>query len=161
MVEEGLITDSQLQEALRTQRELDIYKPVGQILVDQKAISAKQLNLFLDNRQKRARLGEILLMSKIITGEQLEIALGYQKTTGLPLGEMLIKLNYMNEETMRQALCKHLNIPYIDLDKFTIDAALRKLINKSYAKNNRVVPLANLGNTITLAMEDPTDTAVV
>jgi type IV pilus assembly protein PilB len=161
MVEEGLITDSQLQEALRTQRELDVYKPVGQILVDQKAISAKQLNLFLDNRQKRARLGEILLKSKIITGEQLEIALGYQKTTGLPLGEMLIKLNYMNEETMRQALCKHLNIPYIDLDKFTIDPALRKLINKSYAKNNRVVPLANLGNTITLAMEDPTNTAVV
>ncbi len=95
MVEEGLITDSQLQEALRTQRELDIYKPVGQILVDQKAISAKQLNLFLDNRQKRARLGEILLKSKIITGEQLEIALSYQKTTGLPLGEMLIKLNYL------------------------------------------------------------------
>jgi type II secretory ATPase GspE/PulE/Tfp pilus assembly ATPase PilB-like protein len=161
MVEEGLITDSQLQQALRTQYGLDVYKPVGQILVDQKAISAKQLNLFLDNHQKRARLGEILLKSKIITGEQLEIALGYQKTTGLPLGEMLIKLNYMNEETMRQALCKHLNIPYIDLDKFTIDPALRKLINKSYAKNNRVVPLANLGNTITLAMEDPTNTAVV
>src|SRR5919109_1779351 len=161
MVEEGLVTDSQLQEALRTQRELDIYKPVGQILVDQKAISAKQLNLFLDKRQKRARLGEILLKSKIITGEQLEIALSYQRTTGLPLGEMLIKLNYINEETMRQALCKHLNIPFIDLDKFMIEPSLRKLINKSYAKNNRIIPIANLGNTMTIAMEDPTNTSVI
>lgn len=161
MVGEGLITDSQLQEALRTQSELDVYRPIGQILVDQKAISAKQLNLLIDKYHKRARLGEVLVKSRTITGEQLEIALSYQKTTGLPLGEMLIKLNYINEETMRQALCKHLNIPYIDLEKFTVDPALRKLINKSYAKNNRVVPIANLGNTITLAMEDPTNTAVV
>lgn len=161
MLEEGLISDSQLQEALRTQSELDVYRPLGQILVDQKAISAKQLNLCIDKYHKRARLGEILIKSKIITGEQLEIALSYQKTTGLPLGEMLVKLNYINEETMRQALCKHLNIPFIDLDKCTIEPNLRKLINKSYAKNNRVIPIANLGNTITLAMEDPMNTAVV
>jgi type II secretory ATPase GspE/PulE/Tfp pilus assembly ATPase PilB-like protein len=126
-----------------------------------KAITAKQLNLFIDKHHKRARLGEILLKSKIITGEQLEIALSYQKTTSLPLGEMLVRLNYINEETMRQALCKHLNIPFIDLDKFTIDPSLRKLINKSYAKNNHVIPISNLGNTITLAMEDPTSTEVI
>ena len=161
MLEEGLISDAQLQEALRTQSELDLYRPLGQILVDQKAISARQLNLFLDKHHKRSRLGEILLKSKIITEEQLEIALRSQKTTGLPLGEMLVKLNYINEETMRQGLCKHLNIPFIDLDKFTLDSSLRKLINKSYAKNNRVIPIANLGNTVTLAMEDPTNTAVV
>ena len=161
MLEEGLISESQLQEALRTQSEIDVYRPLGQILVDQKAITAKQLNLFIDKHHKRARLGEILLKSKIITGEQLEIALSYQKTTGLPLGEMLVKLNYINEETMRQALCKHLNIPFIDLDKFTIDPSLRKLINKSYAKNNRVIPISNIGNTITLAMEDPTSTEVI
>ena len=62
---------------------------------------------------------------------------------------------------MRQALCKHLNIPFIDLDKFTLEPSLRKLVNKSYAKNNRVVPISSLGNTITLAMEDPTNTDVV
>jgi type II secretory ATPase GspE/PulE/Tfp pilus assembly ATPase PilB-like protein len=161
LLEEGFISDAQLQEALRTQSELQVYRPLGQILVDQKAISLKQLNLFIDKHHKRARLGEILLKSKIITGEQLEIALSYQKTTGLPLGEMLVKLNYINEETMRQALCKHLNIPFIDLDKFTIDPSLRKLINKSYAKNHRVIPIANIGNTITLIMEDPTNIEVV
>jgi hypothetical protein len=161
MIEEGLITDSQLREALKTQSDLGAYKPVGQILVDQKAISAKQLNLCIDKYHKRARLGEVLLKSRIITGVQLEIALSYQKTTGLPLGEMLIKLNYINEETMRQSLCTHLNIPFIDLDKFMVDPVLRKLINKNYAKNNRIIPIANLGNTITLAMEDPTNTAIV
>jgi type IV pilus assembly protein PilB len=161
MISDGLITALQLQEALRAQSELEVYRPIGEILVDQKAISARQLNLFIDKHHKRARLGEVLLKSGIITNEQLEIALTYQKTTGLRLGEMLIKLNYINEEAMRQALCKHLNIPFIDLDKVSIDPALRKLINKSYAKNNLVVPIATVGKTITLVMDDPTNTSVV
>jgi hypothetical protein len=161
LIEEGCISESQLQEALKIQAELETYKPLGQILVEQKAISTRQLNLFMDKHHKRARLGEILLKSQLITGEQLEVALSYQKTTGLPLGEMLVKLNYISEEVMRQALCKHLNIPFIDLEKFSIDPDLRKLINKSYAKNNRVLPVSSLGNTITLAMEDPTNTGVI
>jgi hypothetical protein len=41
MVKAGFITEKQLQEALRAQREQDLYKPVGQILIDQKSISAR------------------------------------------------------------------------------------------------------------------------
>jgi type II secretory ATPase GspE/PulE/Tfp pilus assembly ATPase PilB-like protein len=161
MISDGLITDVQLQEALRAQNGLEVYRPVGEILVEQNAISVKQLNLFMDKHHKRARLGEVLLKSGIITREQLEVALTHQKTTGLRLGEMLIKLNYLNEESMRQALCKHLNIPFIDLEKVSIDPCLRKLINKSYAKNNLVIPIAIIGKTITLVMDDPTNTSVV
>jgi type IV pilus assembly protein PilB len=161
MINDGLITELQLQDALRAQSELGVYRPVGEILVEQKAISARQFNLFIDKHHKRARLGEVLLKSGIITSEQLEIALTYQKTTGLRLGEMLIKLNYINEESMRQALCKHLNIPFIDLEKISIDPGLRKLINKSYAKNNLVIPISVIGKTITLVMDDPTNTSVV
>jgi type IV pilus assembly protein PilB len=161
MVGDGLITDLQLQEALRAQSDLVVYRPVGEILVEQKAISARQLNLFIDKHHKRARLGEVLLKSRIITSEQLETALSHQKSSGMRLGEMLIKLNYISEESMRQALCKHLNIPFIDLEKVSIDLSLRKLINKSYAKNNLVVPIAIIGKTITLVMDDPTNTSVV
>ena len=121
MISDGLITDLQLQEALRAQSDLVVYRPVGEILVEQKAISARQLNLFIDKHHKRARLGEVLVKSKIITSEQLETALSHQKTTGLRLGEMLISLNYITEESMRHALCKHLNIPFIDLEKVAID----------------------------------------
>src|SRR4026207_660820 len=81
MISDGLITDVQLQEALRAQNGLEVYSPVGEILVEQNAISVKQLNLFMDKHHKRARLGEVLLKSGIITREQLEVALTHQKTT--------------------------------------------------------------------------------
>ena len=74
---------------------------------------------------------------------------------------MLIKLNYITEDTMRQALSQHLNIPFIHLEGLMLAPELRKCINKVYAKNHRVVPVAKVGSTITVAMDDPTNRIIV
>jgi len=161
LISEGLITESQLREALRTQKGLKKYKPLGQLFVDQKIITQKQLNFLLDRYRKRPRLGEILIRSGTLVKEQLRIALDHQKTTGLRLGETLVRLNFISEEAMRRALCTQLNIPFIDLDNITIDRSLAKLINRNYAQKHQIVPVARIGDNITLAMDDPTDTAVV
>ncbi|MGA1839797.1 MAG: ATPase, T2SS/T4P/T4SS family [bacterium] len=157
LILEKLVTKSQLQEALRHQEKLSGYKPVGQILVDRGIITQKQLNFLLDRFQKRPRLGEILVHSGIITKETLEIALDYQKKTRLRLGEALVELDFISEEVMRQTLCNQLNIPFVDFKTISVDESLSKLINKNYAQKNRIVPIARIGHTITLAMDDPTD----
>ncbi len=157
----GLITEAQLQEALRTQQKLGSYKPIGQILVDREIITRKQLDLFLDQYHKWPRIGEILVKNKMITKEQLEIALTHQKKTGRRLGETIVELNYATEEAVRQALCAQLNIPFIEVDKIAIDHSLTRLINKNYAKEHLVIPLAKIGNILSLAMDDPTDIAVI
>ncbi len=54
LIKEGLITEAQLQEALQFQEELKWYKPVGQILVEKKLITAGQLNFFLDRDAQTA-----------------------------------------------------------------------------------------------------------
>jgi type IV pilus assembly protein PilB len=161
LIKEGLITEAQLQEALQFQKELKWYKPVGQILAEKKLITASQLNFFLDRDHKRPRLGEILLKTGAITREQFYIALGHQKKTGRRFGETLRDLGYVTDEVLRQALSTQLNIPFVDLDKLSIDRSLARLINKSYAKKNLVVPIAKTGNAITIAMEDPTAVAVI
>src|SRR5262245_49482888 len=48
LVKGGLITEAQLEEALRIQHGFDVYIPLGQVLVGQKVISLKQLNALLD-----------------------------------------------------------------------------------------------------------------
>jgi type IV pilus assembly protein PilB len=161
LIKEGLITEAQLQEALQFQEELKWYKPVGQILVEKKLITAGQLNFFLDRDHKRPRLGEILLRTGAITREQFYIALGHQKKTGRRFGETLRDLGYVTDEVLRQALGTQLNIPFVDLDKFSIDRSLARLINKSYAKKNLLIPIAKTGNAITIAIEDPTAVSVI
>src|SRR6266536_3267396 len=109
----------------------------------------------------RHRLGEILLADGSITEAQLEHALTQQESVKLPLGKILLKLNYITDETMRQALSKQLKIPFIDLEKVTIDRRLARVINRSYARRHSVLPIAQVGRTLTVAMDDPTDVGVI
>ena len=161
LISEGLVERAQLEKAFETQDKLKTYKPVGQILVEQGAITQKQLNHILDLHSKRPRLGEILLRSRVITKELLETALEHHQKTGVRLGEAIVELNFLSEEQMRQALCIQLNVPFVNFDNLTIDRSLARLINKNFAQKHRIVPVAKMGQTLTLAMDDPTETDLI
>ncbi len=110
---------------------------------------------------QRSRLGEILLANGAITAQQLEHALTQQVNLKLPLGKVLLKLDYITDETMRQALSTQLNVPFVDLEKVTIDRSLARVINRSYARRHSLLPIARVGRTLTVAMDDPTDVGVI
>jgi type IV pilus assembly protein PilB len=129
--------------------------------VEQDALTKKHLNYILDLHNKRLRLGDILLRSGVITKELVDIALEHHKKTGVRLGEALVELNFLTEEEMRQTLCLQLNVPFINFDNISIDRSLSKLINKNFAQKHRIVPIAKLGQTITLAMDDPTQKELI
>ncbi len=158
---EGLITERQLQEALHIQDASTVYKPLGQILIDQGLILPERLRVLLDTHNKRAPLGEILIRSKQITQEQLEIALSKQDAYKSRLGETLVALDYLSEESLKEALALHLNLPYLDLTCYTPDPELQKTINRSYARKHKLVVMGKTGNRITLAMDDPTSLAII
>jgi len=111
--------------------------------------------------RERPRLGEILVAGGAITAAQLEHALTEQATFQLPLGQTLLKLGYTTDETMRQALSSQLGVPYIDLQNVIIDLSLADLIDRDYARTHSLFPVARIGRTITIAMDDPTATFVV
>ena len=160
-IKKGIISESQLEEAFKTQSALNRHKPVGQILVGQGEVTQKQLNYLLNRFNKRPRLGDILVRAGTITKEMLEAGLDYQKNTGFRLGEALVFLNFITEEVMRQTLCTQLNIAFIDSGNIPIDPSLSRFINRNYAQKHGIVPIAKTGETITLVMDDPTNTAVV
>ncbi len=161
LIKHRLITEAQLDEALEVQQALRTYKPIGQILVERGVVSQSDLEAILDLYRKRSRLGETLVKGQVITAEQLALAINEQKKLGLRLGETLMKLNFITEEGLRRALSSQLNIPFVDLNAYALDPRLTKLINRNYAKKHLVVPVCMNGDTVTLAMEDPTDTAIV
>ena len=98
LVSQGLIKEPQLKEAIRLQKQLKIYKPLGQLLVEQKIITKEQLDFLLEKYSKRAKLGEILMRGHAISFTQLKTALEHQKKTGERLGNVLQKLNFATEE---------------------------------------------------------------
>jgi len=96
LVQEGLISQSELDEALRIQNGLGAYKPIGQILLDRNLLTQKQLNFILERYEKRPRLGDLMVASGVISQANLDAALKQQQETHLPIGETLIKRNFCN-----------------------------------------------------------------
>ncbi len=69
---------------------------------------------------------------------------------------MLVKLGFVTDEAMRVALSSQLGVPFIDLDKVVIDRALARLVNRAFARRHLLLPVAQSGRTLTIAMDDPT-----
>ncbi|MBW2737788.1 MAG: Flp pilus assembly complex ATPase component TadA, partial [Deltaproteobacteria bacterium] len=161
LIEEGLITIGQFQNALKYQKKLKKHMHIGQILVNQKAITQKMLRFVLNRFQKQIRLGDLLIQSGGLTKQQLEVALKHQKKMGIRLGDALVELNFITEHVMKQTLCTQLNIPFLNFANITLKPELSKLINKNYALKHGVIPIATIGQTMTLLMDDPADTKLI
>ena len=161
LVQQGLVSATQLTDALARQQLEDERVPLGQILVNQKVVTQRQLDSILDAFGKRERLGEVLLRNGTITRQQLEQALAVQKKGRRPLGQTLIDLGYVDDAGMRQALAMQLGIPFLALDRMTVDRSLSRFINRNYARRHTVVPVAVAGQMLTICMDDPTQRGVV
>lgn len=103
----------------------------------------------------RERLQEILIKNKLISEDDLKIALGVQKEHGGKLSDCLVKLNFINEKDLLVALSEGLGFPPISLSRFKIDSAVLELISKDLAKHYQIIPVAKMGKTLTVAMADP------
>ena len=161
LVAEGLVTPTQLEEALRVQRAPDRYAPLGHILITQKIVTRDQLLSVLERHRRSSKLGDILLKSREINRTQLGAALAEQDRTQQPLGEVLLRLGYISEERLRVALCRQLHIRFFNLDTIILDPTLRNLVSEKFAMKHRTVPVSRIGNLLVLAMDDPTQSRLV
>ena len=104
---------------------------------------------------KMFMVGEILIKRKSITQEQLNEALGYQKKEKGFLGEILVKLGYLEERDIVIALVVQCGLPYIAINKYNVDKEILQLIPQDVALKERVVPLDRVGDVLSLVMTNP------
>jgi type IV pilus assembly protein PilB len=107
------------------------------------------------------RIGDLLVSEGLITREQLDRALQEQKQNGTRVGYNLVKLGYVQELELTKTLARQYKMPAVDLSKFEVDPKIAKLIPSDLALKNSVLPLKRDGRTLTVAMADPTNFAVI
>jgi MSHA biogenesis protein MshE len=108
-------------------------------------------------RPQRVRLGDVLVAQKLLTTEQLSVALEEQKRRGRRLGRVLVELGFLKDEQLAQALARQLSLRYVDLAQHSFNAKLVHTLPESAARRFRAVPLEERGNNIVIGMADPTD----
>src|SRR5512138_72241 len=111
----------------------------------------------------KKRLGEMLMDAGVIDETQLKAALGHQRQWGVRLGQALVDLKMATEADIVGALAVKFDLGVAELgalEPYALEQAL-KLLPREFAVRNNVFPMSADTASITVAMSDPTNLAVV
>ena len=110
-----------------------------------------------DNR----RLGEIVVEQGLISAKQLQEALEEQKITGEKIGEILVRRGLVTKDAFERCLSIQSGIASFDLSTHIIDPEVLKLIPEDFSRKYRVIPVFIIENVLTVAMADPTNIFII
>ena len=106
---------------------------------------------------RRQKFGDLLVEKKLLSPVQLAEAIAYAKQENKKLGQALVELNAISEEQLLNTLSEQLGTPFFSLSDYQFDSKIVESIPEAIVRGNRILPLFIIGNTLSLAMEDPTD----
>lgn len=107
--------------------------------------------------EEKKSLGDFLVTKSVITKEQLQKALEEQKRTGERLEQVIVRLHLAAEELVLQNMADYFSLPFIDLNTYQIDEKVIKIIPEETVRRHNLMPLFKIGNTLTVAMDNPLD----
>jgi type IV pilus assembly protein PilB len=98
-----------------------------------------------------------LLGDGVITPAQLEQALAQQRSSGALLGEILLTLNYITEESLARALSREAGVPFASIDGLLPDPAAVALIPEHFARRHMLAPVAFNNGALEILQSNPFD----
>jgi type IV pilus assembly protein PilB len=111
----------------------------------------------------KKRLGELLIDAGVIDEAMLQSALGHQRRWGGRIGQAMLDLKLTTETTIVQALARKLGFEVARLkalDPQQLETAL-KIVGREFAVKHNIFPMAADHSTLSVAMADPTNLAIV
>ncbi|WP_169310286.1 hypothetical protein [Flexistipes sinusarabici] len=104
---------------------------------------------------KRKNIGSLLLDYKMITEADLDEALEFQKENGVKLGQALVQLGKVKQDEIDYILSRQVDEPFIILDDINIDTTLIRKYSSELLVNNRILPIYESDESITIVTDDP------
>ncbi len=164
LIKEGYLTPdllTRLLEEQKAQSQLSsrkAYKPLGQMCIERKLISAEELQKVLKKHNKRIRLGELMINMNMIQESQLDAALSLQKKSlGMKLGELLVEAGHITEQQLVEALSLQLDIPRMFPALELLDSRLMERFELRYLEDELCIPMLQDFRGLTVVMANPLD----
>jgi len=96
----------------------------------------------------------MLLSAGLVSEAQLREGLTQQHTRGIRIGEALVQLGHIDEATLARVLAKQQGLPFVDLYKGKIPAAILERIPEEFAVEQGIIPVAEKGGKLIVAVDD-------
>jgi type IV pilus assembly protein PilB len=106
---------------------------------------------------EKVQLGQMLEESGLLTPEQLKMAMDFQKSVGGKLGAIIVKLGFIEDQTLTNFIARQQGIPVVNLDELVVPEILFKRIPKKLIDKHHMVPIRHHDGVLTVATSDPYD----
>lgn len=104
---------------------------------------------------------EILLRAGTVSPDQVTEAEQMSRENRSTLADCLVKLGYASGEEVMRAMAKHHKMEYVDLTEIKIPENVIELVPESVARENAILPLAEVDNSLKVIVSDPFDIETV
>ena len=105
----------------------------------------------------RLQLGQMLVDSKLLSPEQLKMAVDFQESVGGKLGAIVVKLGFIEDGTLINCIARQQGMTVVNLDELVIPEDLVKRIPKKLIEKHHVIPIRLKNDVLTIATSDPYD----
>ncbi|HEY9683921.1 MAG TPA: ATPase, T2SS/T4P/T4SS family [Oculatellaceae cyanobacterium] len=111
----------------------------------------------------RKEIGDLLVDNGVITQEDLELVQEEHSKTGESIVDILSKKGLANESQLQNTLELEYGVNFVGLckTKNRPDDGAVNLLPEAFMRANLVVGISHIGDRLTLAMADPSDTSVI
>ncbi|MBI4712209.1 MAG: Flp pilus assembly complex ATPase component TadA [Planctomycetes bacterium] len=103
------------------------------------------------------KVSSILLKRGLITSDKNNEILKQSEKDKISYLELLSKNNLLSPTDILGAIATESNVPPIDIDKIQVDHALVQSLPQEKAKSYGILPIAKIGNAMTIAVSNPFD----
>lgn len=110
-----------------------------------------------DSQRVKGRMGDRLVEMGLITEDQLHVALHEKSMSGKMLGEVMVDLGFIDEETLTAFLAETSGYQVFDPKHTIFDGDTLALLDKDVAMKYKILPVSMAENEIHVAMADPYD----
>ncbi len=107
--------------------------------------------------EEKVQLGQMLVESSLLTVEQLKMAMDFQKSVGGKLGAIIVKLGFIEDQTLTNFIARQQGLPVVNLDELVLPENLVKRIPRKLIEKHHVLPIRYHDGVLTIATSDPFD----
>jgi len=111
----------------------------------------------MQHKHNASGLAHSLVAHSYLAIEEIPSLLQSAKLEGKAFTTLLVDSNIINSQTLAQLLEREYGVPLLDLDTFKLEEIPDNLLNEKLIEKHHALPIYVQGQTLYLAMSDPTN----
>ena len=158
LVEQGLVSETQLSYARRVKTKLVSDRSLIEIFRELSLLTNRQLNQVLKKQRLNIRIGELLIELGHIRQNELDAALSIQRENkSKKIGAVLVEYGFIDEHRLMEILATKLDYPFVEPVFAEIDRDLLARVPAKVLSRHSFLPVAKKDDQIVIVFADPLD----